>query len=623
MEGAASQERARSYRGMHAIRLAFWISLCMLPHLHRIQHASLFSDDITRIALIQTNPFSARLFRPFNEHIAPLFEIVTTVAWNLAGQRLTHAPLAFTLISFAPFVLSLVLLAEFVRRQLGSVTASVAAVMVFGISTVHVEAIYWYSASSFTWALMWTIVVLICCESALRSASPPALLGAALAALCAPAFSAVGLIAGPLGTIQMFASKPFNARKSRLVAFAPVIGTVVYVAFYLGIRPTADVVSETGPSLTFENGFLASCRAPFEVLLPGLIGVRLDRAGVPLTLILLLSAVGIFGLLSWAWKSPARPLVVSGAGLIVGGYALTYLVRAHHGTYWLLQVQRYHLFPQAGLALLVTVALRRRFSRADRRPLSRMCLLGALAAMLIVGRSSALVELASSYHFPEQKPMLVAMERLDEIGRERGITRQQMLTALDPIRTRWYPHEDNALAMLPDPSRVVKLAGASVRSVVLNELTLSEREALCGEMDASAYVRPTDDSGARPRQAAAVGKLVGASEWPPHADRSEAPALPGIGYVEYQFQSSGLPAQVLSFTAGLKANRLLISWTDAKGRWSPSRSAHITLKTSQHPQGWMLPLDRLPHWGQAPSRRIRICTRSDGPLIITDLRLLR
>ena len=50
------------------------------------------SDDVTRIEHLQTMPLGELLFRPFNEHVAPVFELVSWVTWQLAGRRLSHAP---------------------------------------------------------------------------------------------------------------------------------------------------------------------------------------------------------------------------------------------------------------------------------------------------------------------------------------------------------------------------------------------------------------------------------------------------------------------------------------------------------------------------------------------------
>jgi hypothetical protein len=620
--GIDSPARDRSRRWVIALTAAFWIALCVFPHVHRINDASLFSDDVTRIAILQTTPFKARLFRPFNEHVAPVFEVVTTLAWDLSGRHLTHAPMAFTLASFVPFVLILIALVVLVRRELESYTSAIAAALVFGVSSVYAEAIYWYSASSFSWALLCTIVVLIWSESASRAPAPLSCIGAIAAAALAPACSAIGMIAGPLGTIRILAANRLTTRKSLLAAFMPAAGTLLYLMLYLVFRPHDVFVTEGERRITIVDGLIAACRAPVEVLLPGLAGLRFDRPGLPIALILTLTALGFVVILWWALKSSARPLIVSAAGLIVGGYGLTYAVRGHHGPYWLLQVERYHLFPQAGMALLAVVAFHNWLRRADRRPLLRACLLAGLAAMMIARHYVPLHTATRKYQFPEERQTLAAFERLDELGRERGITRRQLLNVLDPMRTRWYPHDDNALAMLPDSCKSAVVPDASVRSVVLAALTAKEREAICGEMDASPYIRATSELAGDQRKAAAVGQLVATFAVRTQGKDAEYLPVSSNAFLEYHIQSSG-SVRSLAIASGPHSRPLVILWTDSCGRWSPTRSARVTISAGPPVQDWSIPLDRLPHWGDAASRTIRIFPKSKGPIAVAAPRLLR
>src|SRR4051794_21425430 len=86
------------------------VAMGLVPYLGRLKHPSLYTDDVVRIAQLQTTPLPRLLFLPFNEHMAPLFQGLSWLTWHLAGGRLAWAPLAFTLVSYVPFVLSLVLL---------------------------------------------------------------------------------------------------------------------------------------------------------------------------------------------------------------------------------------------------------------------------------------------------------------------------------------------------------------------------------------------------------------------------------------------------------------------------------------------------------------------------------
>src|SRR6185437_6612988 len=129
-------------------------AVCLAPYQSRLTHPCLYSDDVTRVADLQVMPVSTMLVRPFNEHLAPLFEVVSAVTWRLCEGRLIWAPLGFTLASYVPFLLVLGLLGALARRTLGSTTSGLAAVAFFALSTVSFESVAWYSASSFTWALL-------------------------------------------------------------------------------------------------------------------------------------------------------------------------------------------------------------------------------------------------------------------------------------------------------------------------------------------------------------------------------------------------------------------------------------------------------------------------------------
>ena len=72
--------------------------------------------------------------------------------WSAAS----HAPAAFTTAALVPFLLYLVALGRLVRRESGSTTAALAAIAAFSLSAVHIEAAWWFYASTFTWALLGT-----------------------------------------------------------------------------------------------------------------------------------------------------------------------------------------------------------------------------------------------------------------------------------------------------------------------------------------------------------------------------------------------------------------------------------------------------------------------------------
>ena len=603
--------------------------ICLAPHLGRLSAPSLFSDDVTRVTLLQTSPVRSLLFRPFNEHMAPAFEVVSWVTWQLAGRRLAAAPLAFTVASFVPFVLSMVMLGLVVRRELGSPTTALAAVALFGLSSLYAETIYWYSASSFTWALVGTLATLLAVASGRRTGirAVPGMGAAMLAAALAPACSAIGLLAGPVGTFRALAApRPPGRWRDRAVAVVPMLGTLVYLALCSAFRYRDVVAGSLEQNADLRAGLVGIARGPIDVLLPGLFGLRnLDWALIG-GLDLALFGVALAMALTWARSSRQRPVILSGLLLMLGGYALTYCVRTVHGPHWILMVQRYHLFPQAGLVLLLAPAVQPALARFDARPGLALGAASVLAALLLAAHLPEFRRHAADYRFPDQHRTLAALERLDAICRDRGITRLQALAALDPIRTRWFPHDFNALSMLASSVAVPRVPDAQVRPVLVAALTPAEREALCGGMDASPFLRPSRRYAET--APAAVGHLVRSRQFRPGGLQGRFVAAGAPAVLEFQMVSAegsaGAGARALCIPGVATAQRALeVWWTDDQAAWSETRSLRWRTDPGRPDQDWAVPLDRLPHWDPSRVRWIRLVARAHGPRTVGTPRLLR
>lgn len=263
----STKSQAHDHRVPLALVMVAFAAICLGPHLHRLGHPSLFTDDVYRIGDLQTKPLKALLFRPFEEHMAPLFEVVSWVTWHSAGQRLVHAPLAFTLMSYVPFVLSLWMLGLLVHRELGSLGTALVAVAAYCLSSLHAEVVYWYSASSFSWALLFTLVTLLCLAPKARQKGQWNLGWSALAAALAPAFSAIGLLAGPLGAIRVAASSDGTARRGvRTAALTPVLGTLLYLAVCSVFRYHDVLASSLEKKIDLGSGLAYALCAPTNVL---------------------------------------------------------------------------------------------------------------------------------------------------------------------------------------------------------------------------------------------------------------------------------------------------------------------------------------------------------------------
>jgi len=603
--------------------------VCLLPHAARLVHPSLFSDDVVRIADLQTKPLTALLFRPFNEHVAPVFELVSWTTWFLAGRLLSNAAGAFTAASILPFLLCMPALGELVRRESRSLTTALCATAVFCVSAVHSEAVWWYSASSFAWALLGVLVTWLCILWARSADQAPGRaagwwIATVLAAAVAPACSAIGLLAGPLGTLRAVQVPGLQGRR-RLVVLIPLAGTLCYLVIAGGSRYGLILNSSIQQSSHSGEGLLCCLRAPADVLAPGLIGLGNADRWLGDGPDLVLSTLMLAGCLGWARRSPCRPMVLCGLAAVLGGYGMTYGVRNIFGTHWLMEVQRYHLFPQFGCVLIMASLARPWLERFDARPRSPLVIATAFAVLLLLINRPMLSARLRAYRFPDQARTLRALDRLDQVCRAQRIMRNQALMALGPVQPRWFPHDSNALMMLADSVKIPSLSGDQARSALMTALSVSEREALCGGMDASALLQPS--SPAQGADTMAGCRLVGESGFSPLGPgrwRTER----GPAYLEFQLDDPANrpalgPARWLCVPGSESAEKIEVWWTGRGGSWSEVRSVHWRPVPAGASRERSVPLGRLPHWSSAPLTHIRVVVRSDHPVTLETPRLLR
>ncbi len=402
----------------------------------------------------------------------------------------------------------------------------------------------------------------------------------------------------------------------------PLLGTAAYLAVCSAFR-YRDILAESVPrNFDLLAGFSAVARAPIGTLLPGLIGLPRDDGPRPTTpLDWLLFAAATTAVLAWAWRNRSgRPLILGGLLLIVGGYASIYVVRAAVSDGNLLRVQRYHLYPLYGLALLLAPALAGLFRRLDTRPdpAASLRLATVLAALLLVVHGREFLTKARFYEFPDQVPTLAAYERLEALAVREGITRDQLLAVLEPTRTRWLDHESMSPLMLLGPTvETSRVAPERVRPLLLCSLSLADREALWGGMDASRYLLAPDPQAAEP---VAVARPSGSLRVQPTGQPGLFQAAGWPSFLEYT-----LPADADAHALGLpvrpEAADALVElwWADPSGHWSATR------RVRWHPDRdrWALPLDRLPHWDPSREHRVRVSFPASGRVAVEAPRLLR
>jgi hypothetical protein len=593
-------------------QVALLLTLCLAPYVDRLRNPSLYADDVARIADLQTIPIGSMLLRPFNEHLAPLFEALSWVTWQMSGQKLANAPAAFTVASYLPFPLTIAFLAWAVARETGSQAAALFGVSVFSLSWLSIETVYWYSASSFMWALALTLIAWI----AISAGTVPTAWIGMLAAAAAPAFSAIGLLAGPVAALRALGARDSSYARRVGLCGAPILGTIFYLAAYLALRhhdfstPTIDRAPNVGTVL------LLVLRAPAVALVPALVGIDLTDGH---RWSYILTVVALLGLLWRAVRNPLeRPLILGALTLVFGGYLLTFAARADDFGPSVLRTQRYHLFPMVGLALILSGGFARLSSRWRWRSAKAFWVAALFAAILYGSHAREMRGRGRFYRHADQVRTLAAFDRLGMRCVELGITRAQALAALDPIETEWTPRGYSALIMIAPGSPLSRVPGERVRATLLAGLTNYDRKAVCGGMDATPFLEPAADPPIHP--VVAVGRRVSRYRMlESGVERYEATGYPA--FLEYVMPTSAVDARALVLSGRTPGGIVELWWRGEQQQWSETRSVRLRLPPGVTDS--RLALGRLPHWEQAESERIRILFHEAGEIALTAPSLLR
>lgn len=331
---------------------------------------ALMEDDFEILAQAVTWQRTwAGLWIPQNEHAMPLGRLLTYVLLQLAG-RPTNYPLAAALVGPVALVVALVLTNRFVRQELGHPFYGLAALILFGVTAVYQQAVFWFAASFSVVTLDMLLLGLLAAQSYRQTRRWPYLLPCALWCFLAPCWFASGVLAGPLCCLYLLPvfrengeARPWKSLVLELGrSLYPLAGTLAFVGVSLPRTVDAIMALQHYQSLktnaldAFEpgKGFVMSLRSVVENLLLGLVGVTEVKVPVPLVVAAL---VGLLIAGVWWWRrAPCRRLLLLGLGLILANYELVYSARAKWtpetslvGVAWC----RYHLLPQLGLALFL------------------------------------------------------------------------------------------------------------------------------------------------------------------------------------------------------------------------------------------------------------------------------
>lgn len=298
------------------------------------------------------------LWAPQNEHAMPLGRLFCFGLEWLAG-RLTRLPFLTCWVGPLALLLALLLLYVFVRREQGHPFYAVLVVVLFGVTTVYHQSVWWFAATFAILALDTMLLGLLAAQRWRRSGARLDLLLCVLACLLAPGWFTLGILAGPLCCLYLLSPGTGRARTGAtwLASVLPLAGTASFLA--ISLPRTAQAILHTshyGEQTAVEAfqplvGLQYTARSLVDNLLLGLLGV----AGVALpwwSTAAVLSAV-VAAAVWWWRRAREHRLMLLGLALIGANYWLSYSARALWDYQRMVEpaFARYHLLSHLGLVL--------------------------------------------------------------------------------------------------------------------------------------------------------------------------------------------------------------------------------------------------------------------------------
>lgn len=359
------------------------LAVVILLYSARLLQPRLWGDDFTYLADSWTWSSTVQhLWVPCNEHAMPLGRLLVWGLVYLAGRPTALLPVT-ACASLIAHLLGVGLVFLLVSRERGHFLPGLLAMAIFGLSSLYNESVMWFSCCFGLVALDCTLLALLAAQRWRRDGRWLALTVCAAATAIAPAWSASGILAGPLSALYLIWPR-FSGASKRLdrSAAVPLMGSALFLLISLPRTARAIVHAEHyGGRTAFQafqpwSGLLNTGRSLVGSLLLGQFGVP------PLTLPLYLVFPGLLlmaAAMVWWWRHAAcTRLLAVGLAFILGNDLLVYSARALWPFEMIQSWGRYHLFPQLGLALVACGGLRVPPVTLFARPVRAMSIVTAL-----------------------------------------------------------------------------------------------------------------------------------------------------------------------------------------------------------------------------------------------------
>lgn len=482
---------------------AFIVLATLLLHAPRFFASRLIFDDVGMLS--DSWPWDVtwrNLWQPANEHAMPLGRITTALLVDLAGRQ-TNLPFVTSLHGPIALLICLWLVFLFVRREMGHPFYGLIAMGIFGVTSAYVRCVSWYAASFALLSLIFNLLALLAAQKFRNTGNWLALGLCVIFCALAPAWFAIGVLAGPLcvgyllinwigpfrdeNVVHLQSYSPPTLRPNFWLALLPMIGTVVFLA--ISIPRTYETImtlahyrgSKATDVFDLNLGIFRSYRSLVDHKLFGTFGTwgfAIPLAIFPL-LFLLVIAIGLY----WWKRAPKRSMLILGLGFIFSSDFLIQSARAA----WDYDTQvvkwtRYQLYPHLGLTFFLISILPRWENRLlNNNPTifqsHSTSWLILLTLMVLIQLPKAL-PLQDEYALEHDQPSKLALiETVDQRAKQHHISRETAIKALSgeditKPAFRFLTSLDNAWLLLRGSENPKPISREKAREILTSGLTI-------------------------------------------------------------------------------------------------------------------------------------------------------